>query len=94
MTTNEYTFTPDKGTRYDIRVPAGNAGGLSFKSEVLSAYIAPEEKGQVLIVNGFTRVSGPDWWQDSIYGGIRPASHAVPYGRGVNYIGEVYDFDS
>ena len=94
VTTNEYTFTPDKGIRYDIRVAAGNAGGLSFKSEVLSAYIAPEEKGQVLIVNGFTRVSGPDWWQDSIYGGIRPASHAVPYGKGVNYIGEVYDFDS
>ncbi len=94
VTTNEYTFTPDKGTRYDIRVAAGNAGGLSFKSEILSAYIAPEEKGQVLIINGFTRVSGPDWWQDSIYGGIRPASHAVPYGRGVNYIGEVYDFDS
>lgn len=94
MTTNEYTFTPDKGTRYDIRVAAGNAGGLSFKSEVLSAYIAPEEKGKVLIVNGFTRVSGPEWWQDSIYGGIRPASHAVPYGKGVNYIGEVYDFDS
>ena len=94
VTTNEYTFTPDKGIRYDIHVAAGNAGGLSFKSEVLSAYIAPEEKGQVLIVNGFTRVSGPDWWQDSIYGGIRPASHAVPYGKGVNYIGEVYDFDS
>ena len=94
VTTNEYTFTPEKGTRYDIRVAAGNAGGISFKSEVLSAYIAPEEKGKVLIVNGFTRVSGPEWWQDSIYGGIRPASHAVPYGKGVNYIGEVYDFDS
>ena len=94
VTTPQYTFTPEKGTRYDIRVAAGNAGGLSFKSEVLSAYIAPEEKGQVLIINGFTRVSGPEWWQDSIYGGIRPASHAVPYGKGVNYIGEVYDFDS
>ncbi|MBR2487156.1 MAG: hypothetical protein IKB46_05155 [Paludibacteraceae bacterium] len=56
--------------------------------------MAPEEKGQVLIINGFTRVSGPDWWQDSIYGGIRPYHHAVPYGKGVNYIGEVYDFDS
>ena len=94
VTTPQYTFTPEKGIRYDIRVAAGNAGGLSFKSEVLSAYIAPEEKGKVLIVNGFTRVSGPEWWQDSIYGGIRPMSHAVPYGKGVNYIGEVYDFDS
>ena len=90
----EYTLTAEAGTRYDICVAAGNAGGLSFKSEVLSAYIAPEEKGNVLIVNGFTRVSGPEWWRDSIYGGIRPASHTVPYGKGVNYIGEVYDFDS
>ena len=90
----EYTLTANPGTRYDICVAAGNAGGLSFRSEVLSAYIAPEEKGNVLIVNGFNRVSGPEWWKDSIYGGIRPASHAVPYGKGVNYIGEVYDFDS
>jgi hypothetical protein len=94
VSSNEYTFTPEKGTRYDICVAAGNAGGLSFKSETLSAYIAPEEKGNVLIVNGFTRVSGPEWWSDSIYGGIRPMSHTVPYGKGVNYIGEVYDFDS
>ena len=94
VTTPEYTFTPEKGIRYDICVAAGNAGGLSFKGETLSAYIAPEEKGNVLIVNGFTRVSGPEWWSDSIYGGIRPMSHTVPYGKGVNYIGEVYDFDS
>ncbi len=94
VTKNEYKFTAEAGMRYDIRVAAGNAGGLSFKSEVLSAYIAPEEKGEVLIVNGFTRVSGPEWWSDSIYGGIRPNSHAVPYGKGVNYIGDVYDFDS
>ena len=94
VTTPAYTFTPEKGTRYDICVAAGNAGGLSFKGETLSAYIAPEEKGKVLIVNGFTRVSGPEWWSDSIYGGIRPMSHTVPYGKGVNYIGEVYDFDS
>lgn len=94
VNSQEYTFTAKPGTRYDLCVAAGNAGGLSMKSEVLSAYIAPEEKGQVLIVNGFTRVSGPEWWSDSIYGGIRPMSHAVPYGKGVNYIGEVYDYDS
>ena len=94
VNSNEYRWTPEPGKRYDIRVAAGNAGGLSMKSEVLTAYIAPEEKGRVLIVNGFTRVSGPEWWSDSIYGGIRPMSHAVPYGKGVNYIGEVYDYDS
>ena len=94
VNSNEYRWTPEPGKRYDICVAAGNAGGLSMKSEVLSAYIAPEEKGRILIVNGFTRVSGPEWWNDSIYGGIRPMSHAVPYGKGVNYIGEVYDYDS
>ena len=94
VATPEYTLTATPGTRYDICVAAGNAGGLSFRSETLSAYIAPEEKGNILIVNGFTRVSGPEWWSDSIYGGIRPASHTVPYGKGINYIGEVYDFDS
>ena len=94
VNSNEYRWTPEPGKRYDICVAAGNAGGLSMKSEVLTAYIAPEEKGRVLIVNGFTRVSGPEWWSDSIYGGIRPMSHAVPYGKGVNYIGEVYDYDS
>ena len=94
VNSNEYRWTPEPGKRYDICVAAGNAGGLSMKSEVLTAYIAPEEKGKVLIVNGFDRVSGPEWWSDSIYGGIRPNSHAVPYGKGVNYIGEVYDYDS
>ena len=94
VNSNEYRWTPEPGKRYDICVAAGNAGGLSMKSEVLTAYIAPEERGRVLIVNGFTRVSGPEWWSDSIYGGIRPMSHAVPYGKGVNYIGEVYDYDS
>ena len=94
VNSNEYRWTPEPGKRYDICVAAGNAGGLSMKSEVLTAYIAPEERGTVLIVNGFDRVSGPEWWSDSIYGGIRPNSHAVPYGKGVNYIGEVYDYDS
>ena len=94
VNSNKYRWKPEPGKRYDICVAAGNAGGLSMKSEVLTAYVAPEEKGRVLIVNGFDRVSGPEWWSDSIYGGIRPNSHAVPYGKGVNYIGEVYDYDS
>ena len=88
-----YTFEAESGVRYDVCIAAGNAGGVSFKGETLSAYIAPVEKGQVLVVNGFSRVSGPDWWADSTYAGIKPYSHAVPYGKGINYIGEVYDFE-
>jgi hypothetical protein len=92
VTAPKYTFNAKTGTHYDICVAAGNGGGVSFKSETLSAYIAPEEKGKILIVNGFTRVSGPEWFEDSTYAGIKPYSHAVPYGTGINYIGEVYDF--
>lgn len=89
-----FSFTPIPGVRYDICVAAGNDGGISFRGETLSAYIAPDEKGNILIINGFTRTSGPQWWRDSIHGGILPDNHAVHYGKGINYIGEVYDFDS
>ena len=90
--TTEYTFKPEPGVRYDIRVQAGNAGGVSMFSEVLSAYIAPEEKGQVLILNGFTRVSGPEWFKDDTYAGISPLSHGVGYGKDIAFIGEQHDF--
>lgn len=89
-----YSFTAMPGVRYDLRVVAGNAGGISLPSEVLSAYIAPEEKGQVLVLNAFTRVSGPEWFEDSTFIGIKPQSHAVGYGKEISYIGEQYDFDS
>ena len=91
---NSYTFQTTPGTRYDIKVQAGNAGGVSMPSEVLSAYIAPEEKGRVLVLNAFTRVSGPDWFADSTYVGIRPQGHGVGYGKDISYIGEQFDFDS
>ena len=92
--TNSYTFQATPGTRYDIKVQAGNAGGVSMPSEVLSAYIAPEEKGRVLVLNAFTRVSGPDWFADSTYVGIHPQGHGVGYGKDISYIGEQFDFDT
>ena len=90
----QYMLSMKQGVRYNVRVVAGNEGGVSMPSEVLSAYLSPEEKGRVLIVNGFDRVSGPDWFADSTYMGIRPQHHAVPYGRDFSYIGEQYEFDS
>lgn len=94
VTAPRYTLKAQAGTRYDVRVVAGNAGGVSMPSETLSAYIAPNERGKVLIVNGFTRVSGPDWFADSTYMGIVPQAGAVPYGKDLSYIGEQYEFDS
>ena len=89
-----YTWKPTPGTRYDIRVQAGNEGGVSMPSEVLSAYIAPEEKGRILVLNAFDRVSGPEWFADSLYAGIRPQSPGVGYGKDIAYIGEQFDFDT
>jgi hypothetical protein len=90
--TTTYSFNAEIGVHYDIRVQAGNKGGVSMPSEVLSAYIAPEEKGKVLILNGFTRVSGPEWFADKTYAGIVPYSHGVGYGKDIAYIGEQYDY--
>ena len=49
------------GHIYSFKVVAVNKGGMSFPSEVLSAYISPENSGTVLIVNAFDRLSGPAW---------------------------------
>ena len=54
-----YTADIEPGIIYSFKIAAVNKGGLSFPSETLSAYKAPNEKSQVLIVNGFNRLSGP-----------------------------------
>lgn len=48
-----------RGIRYAFRVTAVNEGGESFPSETLTAYSAPQAGPEILIVNGFTRLSGP-----------------------------------
>ena len=45
--------------RYDFKITAVNGGGESFPSEILSVYHNPNAEKQILIVNGFERVSGP-----------------------------------
>lgn len=47
------------GVQYSYRVAALNEGGESFPSEEMTVYKAPNECARVLIVNGFTRLSGP-----------------------------------
>ena len=56
---NSYTVDIEPGIIYSFKIAAANKGGISFPSETLSAYKAPNEKSQVLIVNGFNRLSGP-----------------------------------
>lgn len=54
-----HTVEIEPGIVYSFKVTAVNRGGESFPSEILAAYKAKREKGQVLIVNGFDRISGP-----------------------------------
>lgn len=53
------TLPVTAGTRYAFRVTAINSGGESFPSETLAVYRAPKSAAEVLIVNGFNRLSGP-----------------------------------
>lgn len=90
VSTTRYAMPAQRGIRYDFRVVAGNKGGVSLPSETHCAYLAPQPKARVLIVNNFTRVAAPDFIADSLYAGI--AAQGVPDGLDISYIGEQYDF--
>ena len=85
---------PSFDSVYSFRVAALNDGGESFGSEILSAGVASGSRGNVLVVNGFDRVSGPAWFDTGKMAGI-----AWWDDRGVadNYdiitLGDQYDFD-
>jgi hypothetical protein len=61
VTVNATTYTAkiEPGLVYSFKVAAVNHGGESFPSEILSAYKARKERGRVLIINGFDRLSAP-----------------------------------
>ena len=95
VSATEATLPIQRGVKYDIMVRAGNNGGVSLPSEVLSAYIAPQYKNELaLIINGFHRVDAPDMFGiDSITGGVVPGSYAVSYGKEISFLGEQFDYD-
>ena len=77
------------------KVVAVNSGGASMDSEILSAYSASESKGDVLIVNGFDRVAGPEGFQALPYAGFPEwLDRGVGDGVELQYIGRQHDFDS
>ena len=77
------------------KVVAVNAGGASMDSEILSAYLASQSKGDVLIVNGFDRVAGPEGFQSLPYAGFPEwLDRGVGDGVELQYIGRQHDFDS
>ncbi len=82
-----------RGVQYNYYVVAGNDGGLSLPSPMISAYLAEEESPQVLIVDGFNEVYGPEWFADSTFAGIVPGTYACEDGFTCAYIGRQWNYD-
>lgn len=82
------------GKLYSFKVTAVNKGGESFPSEILSAYRAPNEKGEVMVVNGFTRLSAPaSFVIDSTYAGfLNDIDAGVPYLSDISFVGKQKEF--
>ena len=76
--------------KYNFYVVAGNDGGLSLPSPIVSAYL--NDKSPLLIIDAFDDVYGPQWFADSTYAGIVPGSYACEDGFSCAYIGEQWDF--
>ena len=82
-----------KGHIYSWRIVAYNDGGKSFPSETLCAGLTSSPRAKkVLVVNNFTRVSAPTWFDGKTYAGFRNAlDSGVPYIQEINYIGSQYE---
>ncbi len=82
------------GHIYSYRIVAFNDGGKSFPSETLSVGVPESGNGKnVLVVNNFTRVSAPAWFDSPEYAGFNADLDAgVPYIREINFIGPQYQF--
>ena len=92
-TAHNFALLPiEPGRIYSYKVVAGNEGGSSFPSEILSVGKAPESKGKVLIINNFTRVGAPSFFVGADYAGFDDGlDGGVPWGSESGFIGEDYE---
>lgn len=83
-----------RGVKYNFYVIAGNDGGLSFPSPVVSAYLNDKmvNDKMALVVDAFNEVYGVEWFADSTYAGIVPGSYACEDGFSCAYIGQQWNF--
>ena len=78
---------------HSYKIVAMNDGGRSFPSEVLACGTAPDSKGKILVINGFTRISAPDYFDaGTIAGFYSERDHGVPYMQEICYIGQQFEF--
>lgn len=95
---NRYRTTMPVGVVCSYKVAAVNAGGRSFDSEILSAGKSLNEKGTVLIINGFDRISAPADFSAPgeagahLAGFLDEVDHGVPYLKDISYIGSMKEY--
>ncbi|MBN1153302.1 N-acetylmuramoyl-L-alanine amidase [candidate division KSB1 bacterium] len=79
---------------YSFKITAVNAGGESFPSEILSVCNASNAAGHALIVNGFDRLSGPDFVDEPNFKGFANfLDPGVPDHQSFNFTGEQFNFN-
>ena len=84
----------EPGRIYSYKVTAVNEGGESFPSEVVAACRIPGGKGNVLVVNGFDRISAPlSMRRDSLAGFYTELDGGVPDKQDISFIGGQQVFD-
>ena len=92
----EYLFDVKDHDLHAFRIVAGNDGGVSFPSETLAMQYLGNGSETVTVVNGFTRVSAPDWFEsgDSVMigGFYDQRDHGVPYLYDISFIGSQFEF--
>lgn len=91
VTEPSWTTTVSDSDIHSYRIIAGNDGGTSFPGEVLALCNKPGK--QVLIVNGFTRVSAPDRFDSGAWAGFyNDKDGGVPYIRDISFTGKQFEF--
>ncbi|MDE7160729.1 MAG: xanthan lyase [Muribaculaceae bacterium] len=78
---------------HSLQVIAVNDGGLSFPSETLAFREGERDEAPVMVVNGFTRLSGPAWFSEDGRAGFRSdEDFGVPYIRDISFTGPQTEF--
>lgn len=93
--TSSFDFEAKKGVNYCFKVTALNRGGESFPSETLAAYLSKSAHAKdVLVVDGFSRLSGPAVVDDySRQGFDLDSDIGVSYGLTAGWNGRQQCFD-
>lgn len=93
--TSSFDFEAKKGVNYCFKVTALNRGGESFPSETLAAYLSKSTHAKdILVVDGFSRLSGPAVVDDYSRQGFDLGSDiGVSYGVTAGWNGRQQCFD-